>query len=355
MQLPTPVLVLLFCCTAQPAASLTAGAAWSWPWSSKPKDLPKSRAPVQAHATDLVERSPSSPAQAAESAPALQAEVDTAEEELKNTTGAREWAASAAKAEWELKLAEKRAAETALAAEAEQLRVQEIQAGLDAKQREFNEVAARQQAHKQASELLAKQRSSEVAVQVGTEAAGQTTADPLQDLEAQLVAKQRELKNLEAMHEIQALVQTQQAKLNEAVKSQQAKAQAARQAEAERDERALQAQRLASAAGAEQTEADRLRALLHELAQKQRDLHEVTAQAPVAVEQAVDTLKEPAEPGCYMRSPSACPSKPMKNTLWRLDSYAVKQAVGKEGCQARKSMWDKYCGSADTQMAFVAE
>jgi len=285
----------------------------------------------------------------------LEAELEATQQELKSIPGPQQFQSLLASFAQALRLAEEKATQTARAAEAGQVRVTELQSELAAKQRDLDLAAMTQQALKQAPLHVAKQASSETAEQASNETAEEATTDPLQDLEDQLAAKQRELKLLGRRQDVQAVVDAEQSDLDEAIKSQQAQAQAAERAEADR---AAQALRLADAQAAERAHAKRLQDLLHDVSEKQRQLKDVTEQAPQVAsvaEQAVDTLKEPTQPGCYMRSPSACPKKPMKTKLWRMDSFAVKAGVGKEGCLQRTGMWDKYCGSGDTQMVFVAE
>jgi len=342
---------------------------------------------VEAKAADLVERTESSPAQASEEAPALQeesgaesaelrqlqdrkrtleAELEAKQQQLKGPPFAQHAQSQVDSAAEALKLAEEKATETLRAAEAEKSLVRAIRDDLAADQLKLETAAqaheqARRQARQQVAEQAggetagqagnetAEQAGSEAAEQAGSEAAEQTTTDPLYDLESQLAAKMRELDALEKKGKAEALVEAQQGKLKEAIRSQQAKAEAARQAEADR---AAQASRLASAQAAGKAQSERLQALVHEVSEMQRQLKEVTEQAQQVAEQTVNSMKEPTQPGCYVRSPSACPKKPMK-TKWRADSFAVKQGVDKEGCLKRKSMWDKYCGAEDTQMVFV--
>merc|ERR1719291_1047658 len=74
----------------------------------------------------------------------------------------------------------------------------------------------------------------------------------------------------------------------------------------------------------------------------------------VPAPQAVDTLKDPTQPGCYVRVPSGCPKLRVRIEEWRKDSWAEQQGLDKGKCHRRKGVWDKYCGSTDTEMTFVA-
>jgi hypothetical protein len=384
MRFSTHTLVLLLCCTAQRVSSLSA--AESWPWSRKPKTPPKSWAPVEVSASGLLENNESSPARAAEQAPVaqadsaeqlqerslrLQADLIAVRSELKTLTEAQkaqsQMAKEAVSAAEALKLAEEQAAERARVAQAEQILVQGVQAELEAMQRELKELTEPQQAQEptqpqqaqaQVPEKVAEQDGNETAEQSGNETAEQTTTEnPFQDLEAELATKQRELKALAKKHKLQSAIEAKQSELKDITSAQQAKAQAAAQAEAAR---ASQAAQLADMQGAEKAraekEANRVQELLQEVSTKQRELEEVTKAQAEATEQASkQTLREPTQPGCYMRIPSGCPKRPStKTNLWRMDTFAQKQGVDKEGCLKRKDTWDSYCGSKDAQIAFVA-
>ncbi|CAK0904803.1 unnamed protein product, partial [Prorocentrum cordatum] len=64
-------------------------------------------------------------------------------------------------------------------------------------------------------------------------------------------------------------------------------------------------------------------------------------------------LGNPSEAGCYMRAASGCPKHPMKTDLWRHDAWAEHHGLDEEGCKGRKQVWDKYCDTNDSKIAFV--
>jgi hypothetical protein len=60
-----------------------------------------------------------------------------------------------------------------------------------------------------------------------------------------------------------------------------------------------------------------------------------------------------SEPGCYYRTPSGCPARPMKTRMWRHDLYAEQHQVDEAGCKERKRVWDKHCEVDDVKVLFV--
>ncbi|CAK0842148.1 unnamed protein product [Prorocentrum cordatum] len=81
----------------------------------------------------------------------------------------------------------------------------------------------------------------------------------------------------------------------------------------------------------------------------------VPAAAPAAKEaRSADDEPPPAEPGCYLRTPSGCPNHPAKETTWRHDVVAEGRAdLDDVGCTERKERWDDYCGTSDVRMVYV--
>jgi hypothetical protein len=61
----------------------------------------------------------------------------------------------------------------------------------------------------------------------------------------------------------------------------------------------------------------------------------------------------PTEPGCYLRTPTGCPAKPMKTHMWRHDAWAEQHELNEAGCKERKHVWDTYCGVDDVKVLFV--
>ncbi|CAK0909927.1 unnamed protein product, partial [Prorocentrum cordatum] len=62
----------------------------------------------------------------------------------------------------------------------------------------------------------------------------------------------------------------------------------------------------------------------------------------------------PSKPGCWMKMPSGCPKQPMRTQAWRRDAWAEQQGLGEPGCARRKQTWDRYCGTVDAKMLYVA-
>lgn len=61
----------------------------------------------------------------------------------------------------------------------------------------------------------------------------------------------------------------------------------------------------------------------------------------------------PVEPGCYFRTPTGCPARPMKTQRWRHDVWAERHELDHAGCRERKHVWDTYCGIGDAKVVFV--
>lgn len=61
----------------------------------------------------------------------------------------------------------------------------------------------------------------------------------------------------------------------------------------------------------------------------------------------------PSKPGCYLRTPSGCPARPMKTRMWRHDVWAEAHHLSETGCRERKRVWDKYCEVGDVKVLFV--
>jgi hypothetical protein len=63
----------------------------------------------------------------------------------------------------------------------------------------------------------------------------------------------------------------------------------------------------------------------------------------------------PTEPGCYVVQPSGCPNRSNFNgTVWTRDNYTG-SSDNVTACEARRSMYNKWCGAKDSAMLFVPE
>jgi len=336
---------------------------------------------------------------------AKQQELKKANETQQTAAQAAEQAARDAQ---DLQAAEAEAAKQVLVAQAAQERMQEFQAQVDARQREAKNITAKakdleaelklkQYELKGVIEALpAKLQAAEQAAlgvkslqAAGAQAAEQVRAaqekakadankheqelmERRQKLEAQVDAKKRELKedNETELADEQAAEQA----ARDVQRLQQAQAQAAEQA------RAAQAEAEAEAKQRELKVLENEHHFEAEMESKRRELKQATeallateatralhfkeaaeallakpqAAEQVLAPQAVDTPKDPTQPGCYVRVPSGCPRLRVRSEEWRKDSWAEQQGLDIERCHRRKGVWDKYCGSTDTEMTFVA-
>jgi len=122
-------------------------------------------------------------------------------------------------------------------------------------------------------------------------------------------------------------------------------------------ERAAQAEAEQQARQREQEMLEQRQRLEAQLESKQRELQKSTEaeEAKIhAAEQAARAAKAvDSVPGCYVRIPSGCLL--MRSQIWKKDTWAEKHGVDKKGCEKRKSVWDSYCDSKDTEMAFVPD
>jgi len=294
---------------------------------------------VHARASELVEQNEAPPAQAPEQARAAQAPAAQApEEELTDAQRAAQ-----------------RASEQTLAAEAEKGRLQELEAEVQTKQKEIEDLAAkhvRGEALKTNSAKRAAKQRALKADQKASDAEGESDAeggsdvqdaeaevwgnDRVKELQSQLDAEVQRLKYEQKKRKLEADLVAKQRGLKEATEAQRAKEQAA--AEAVRAAQALKRAELQAAEQARAAEAE------------QKQLQELEAQAK---EWRHVTKELAKKPGCYVRIPSGCPNKPVRTEKWRKDTWAEKSGVDKEGCRQRKGIWDTYCGSEDAEMIFV--
>jgi len=263
---------------------------------------------------------------------------------------------------------------------------QKLKGELAAKQRQLKEATEAQQARVQATE----QAKSDVhALQAAEEHDAEQARAA--EADAELMAnksKQAVLEEKQKIDSKKAGLFSMQHEIEEAAKVEQTKAQTEQAAEAHAAEQARAAKELetkqrelkAKWQAAEQARVAQVRAELeskqrelkvlekiavdvpenmkkkfdHEKQSKERELNVVTEASDQVTAQAMKSLSELAQPGCYVAIPSGCPKLPISKELWRKDKWANMQGVDQEKCQRRKSVWDKYCDSKDAQMAFVA-
>jgi len=233
------------------------------------------------------------------------------------------------------------AAEQARAAEDEKGRLQELRVELEVKQRELDELSAKHAKGESFAAGAAKRAAKKAAAKMATDAEQSQDAqaevdDKVQDLQAQLEAEEQRLKFQQRQRKIEAELFAKQRELAEATEAQRARAQAAAEAVRAAEEMAraeLEQARAAEAAAAAQ---ERARQLQAQAEAKQHMMKELAK-----------------KPGCYVRIPSGCPNKPMRTDKWRMDTWAEKNGVGREGCERRKGTWDTYCGSQDAEMIFA--
>jgi len=331
---------------------------------------------------------------------AKQQELKKANETQQATAQAAEQAARDAQ---DLQAAEAEAARQVLAARDAQERMRESQAQVDAKQREVKsitakkkdreaELAIKQYELKEVIEALpTKQQAAEQAAlglrslqEAGSQAAEQVrAAQEKAKADAKADADKHEQELMERKHRLEAQVDAKTRELKAANKTELADERAAEQAA--RDVQRLQ---LAQALAAEQARAAQTKAEMEatqrklevlekennleaEMESKRRELKRATeallateaaralhfkqaTEALLAEPQAAEQVEDPTQPGCYVRVPSGCPKLRVRSEEWRKDSWAEQQGLDMEKCQRRKGVWDKYCGSTDTQMTFVA-
>jgi len=215
---------------------------------------------------------------------------------------------------------------------------------------------ARVAAHQ--AELEARQRELELEYQQRGQARVAREAELQLDLEYQ----QRQIKEAEEAEKIKAKAAEQSANDAKAMQLAVAKgAEEARGTQEQRDQETKQ-RRLEALEKKQRLEAElesKQRAV-KTATEAQQAIVQAAQQAARKRQQAIVTPTEPpkelTQPGCYIRIPSGCPALPAstRSELWRKDSYAEKKGLGKEGCEQRKGVWDKYCNSADAEMSFVA-
>jgi len=218
--------------------------------------------------------------------------------------------------------AAKQAAEQAGASEAEKVRLRELEIEVEAQQRELDELDAK---HAKGEAQMGKRASDVSDAQDGYGWGSGKVKEAEQELEVEM----QRLKFHQRRRLIEAELEAKQRELREATEAQRTRARTA--AEAARAAKALeQAKVQAAEQAAEQARA---------------------AEAAQAKKHEIRELAK--KPGCYVRISSGCPNKPMRTEKWRMDTSAAKQGVDKEGCQERKGLWDAYCGSEDAEMIFV--
>lgn len=331
---------------------------------------------------------------------AKQQELNNASETHEATAQAAEQAARDAQA---LQAAETQAAQQALVEHAAQERMQEFRAQVEAKQREISattaevkdleaEQALKQHELKEANEALPAKLQSAAQAALGLKALQDARAQAAEQVraaqdKARAKFSGREHELLERRQKLEAQVDAKTRELREANATALAEELAAEQgaqdvhrtqlSQAQAAERALAAQAEAETE-AKQREVrvlEKEQSLEAEVEAKRRELLQAAEAVPAAeatrvqhfkqtaeamlfkpkAETAEDNVKAPTLPGCYVRVPSGCPMLRMSSEEWREDSWAEQHGLDKGGCQRRKGIWDKYCGSTDTQMAFVAK
>ncbi|CAK0851532.1 unnamed protein product [Prorocentrum cordatum] len=90
-----------------------------------------------------------------------------------------------------------------------------------------------------------------------------------------------------------------------------------------------------------------------EVEAKKEDMHSLkeTAGKQDGLSLIIDSY--PDGVGCFMQLPTGCAKHPNKNHMWRNRWWAEDINLTKAHCEARKSHWEKYCGTSDVKMVFV--